>query len=60
MRHKLKGKFKLMINKDLKREIKIRKYADEPISFYLHMNRNFLKKIDDQHSDDRIEKESQE
>ena len=47
MRHKLKGKFKLMINKDLKREIKIRKYADEPISFYLHMNRNFLKKIDD-------------
>ena len=47
MREKLKGKFKLMINKKLDRSTKIQKYANEPISFYLHKNRNFLRKIDD-------------
>lgn len=46
MREKLKGKFKLNINKKLERRIKIEKYANEPISFYLHKNRNFLRKID--------------
>lgn len=57
MREKLKGKFKLMINKQLDRHTKIEKYANEPISFYLHKNRNFLRKLDNQEREDKFEED---
>jgi len=44
-REKLKGNFKLLINADLPMGKKIEKYASDPVVFYLHKNRNFIKKL---------------
>lgn len=45
-REKLKGSFKLKINKNMKMPQKIEKYAQEPVVFYLHKKRNFIRKIE--------------
>ena len=42
---KLKGQFRLKINHNLSMPKKIEKYAEEPIVFYLHKKRNFIKKL---------------
>jgi hypothetical protein len=44
-KEKMAGKFDLMINEKLPMSIKIQKYGLDPVAFYLHKNRNFLKKI---------------
>jgi len=43
---KMKGKFKLMINHRLPMPLKIEKYANDPVAFYLHKKRNFINKLD--------------
>ena len=42
---KMKGRFKLTINKDLNMKKQIQKFGNEPIVFYLHKHRNFLNKL---------------
>ena len=44
-REKLKGAFKLSINHDLPMPKKIERYCAEPVVFYLHKNRNFIRKL---------------
>ena len=44
-KEKLKGNFKLLINVDLPMNKKIEKYASDPVAFYLHKDRNFIKKL---------------
>ena len=43
---KMKGRFKITINKDLAMKKQIQKFGNEPIVFYLHKHRNFLNKLD--------------
>ena len=59
-REKLRGRFKLMINKSLNRNTKIGKFANEPNSFYLHKQRNFLRKIDNQEKEDQEEEDEKQ
>ena len=42
---KMKGRFKLIINKDLAMSKQIQKFGNEPIVFYLHKHRNFFQKL---------------
>ena len=44
-KEKFKGNFGLLINVDLPMGKKIEKYAADPVVFYLHKNRNFIKKL---------------
>lgn len=43
---KFKGDFKLLINHDLPMHKKIERFGNEPVVFYLHKKRNFIKKIE--------------
>lgn len=43
---KLKGAFKLLINHELPMHKKIERYGTEPVAFYLHKQRNFIKKLE--------------
>lgn len=43
---KLKGRFTLIINKDLPMKKQIEKFANEPVAYYLHKNRNFIEKLE--------------
>ena len=43
---KMKGRFKVSINKDLAMKKQIQKFGNEPIVFYLHKHRNFLQKLE--------------
>jgi hypothetical protein len=45
-KEKLKGAFKLSINHDLPMHKKIERYGAEPVVFYLHKNRNFIRKLE--------------
>lgn len=45
-KEKLKGAFKLSINHDLPMPKKIERYGAEPVVFYLHKNRNFIRKLE--------------
>ena len=49
---KLKGRFKLRMNKNLSMPQKVIKYAQEPVVFHLHKKRNFFHKIQGQLDDD--------
>ncbi len=42
---KLKGKFDLIINHDLKMSKKIEMYANDNLAYHLHKGRNFLFKL---------------
>ena len=42
---KLKGRFNLRLNHGLPMAKKIEKYANEPVAFHLHKNRNFINKL---------------
>ena len=42
---KIKGRFSLIINKTLPMQKQIEKFANEPVAFYLHKNRNFIEKL---------------
>ena len=44
-KEKFKGAFKLKINHDLPMHKKIERYGGEPVVFYLHKNRNFIRKL---------------
>ena len=43
---KMKGQFNLRMNLQLPMPIKIKEFAKEPISFHLHKNRHFVRKIE--------------
>jgi hypothetical protein len=43
---KLRGNFKVLIKKDLSVPMRITKFANEPISFFLHKNRDFLPRLE--------------
>ena len=45
-KEKLKGAFKLLINHELPMHKKIERYGTEPVAFYLHKQRNFIKKLE--------------
>lgn len=42
---KIKGRFTVIINKNLPMQKQIEKFANEPVAFYLHKNRNFIEKL---------------
>ena len=44
-KEKLNGHFNLKMSKNLTMPKKIEQYAQEPVVFFLHKNRNFIKKI---------------
>ena len=48
---KLKGDFRLQLNHRLSMPKKIEQFAVDPVSFYLHKQRNFVRKIDEQMAD---------
>lgn len=41
----LKGNFKLRISNKMKNPFKIEKYAQEPVAYFLHKNRDFLQRL---------------
>jgi hypothetical protein len=43
---KLNGAFKLLINHKLPMHKKIERYGTEPVVFYLHKQRNFIRKLE--------------
>ena len=43
---KIRGNFRLSLRKDLKMQIKVTAFAQEPLSFYIHKNRHLFPKID--------------
>jgi hypothetical protein len=47
-REKLKGEFSLKLNSKLRMPKKIEKFANDAAAFYLHKNRNFLQKLEEQ------------
>ena len=45
-REKLKGQFRLLLNHQLPMHKKIEKFGGDPVVFYLHKARNFIRKIE--------------
>lgn len=42
----MRGRFKVSVNKDLKMEKRIQSFSNDPVVYYLHKNRNFLRKLE--------------
>ena len=42
---KMKGRFKVTINKNLQMKKKIQSFSNDPVVYYLHKNRNFMRKL---------------
>ena len=42
---KMKGRFKTVINKNLEMNKRIQSFSNDPVAFYLHINRNFIRKL---------------
>ena len=42
---KMKGRFKVNINKNLVMKKRIQSFSNDPVCYYLHKNRNFLRKL---------------
>ena len=45
-REKLKGQFRLLLNHQLPMPKKIEKFGADPVVFYLHKARNFIRKLE--------------
>lgn len=41
----LKGNFKLKISEKMQNPFKIERYAQEPVAYFLHKNRDFLQRL---------------
>ena len=41
----MKGRFKTVINKNLAMNKRIQSFSNDPVAFYLHINRNFVRKL---------------
>lgn len=59
-KEKLKGDFKLRLNGQLDMHIKIGRYAQEPVAFHLHKQRNFIKKLELQIQEEKKNKEERQ
>ena len=42
---KMKGRFKVKINKNLVMKKQVQSLANDPVSYYLHKNRQFIRKL---------------
>ena len=42
---KMKGRFKVIINKNLAMKKRIQSFSNDPVIYYLHKNRNFIRKL---------------
>lgn len=42
---KMKGRFRVTINKNLEMKKRIQSFSNDPVCYYLHKNRNFLRKL---------------
>ena len=51
---KMRGAFKVTINKNLCMDKKIQSFSNDPVIYYLHKNRNFIRKL----QPDRTEEKS--
>ena len=41
----MKGRFKVNINKNLDMPTRIQSFSNDPVAYYLHKNRNFIRKL---------------
>ena len=41
----MRGNFKTVINKNLEMKKRIQSFSNDPVAFYLHINRNFIGKL---------------
>ena len=42
---KMRGRFKININKNLEMPKRIQSFSNDPVAYYLHKNRNFISKL---------------
>lgn len=42
---KMRGRFKVIINKNLEMKKRIQSFSNDPCAYYLHKNRNFIRKL---------------
>lgn len=42
---KMRGRFKVNINKNLDMKKRIQTFSNDPVAYYLHKNRNFIRKL---------------
>mmetsp|Transcript_26064 Transcript_26064/g.32547 ORF Transcript_26064/g.32547 Transcript_26064/m.32547 type:complete len:148 (-) Transcript_26064:1852-2295(-) len=42
---KMRGRFKVIINKNLAMKKRIQSFSNDPVIYYLHKNRNFIRKL---------------
>ena len=42
---KMRGRFKVTINKNLAMKKRIQSFSNDPVVYYLHKNRNFIRKL---------------
>ena len=42
---KMRGRFKININKNLEMKKQIQSFSNDPVAYYLHKNRNFIRKL---------------
>lgn len=42
---KMRGRFKVIINKNLEMKKRIQSFSNDPVVYYLHKNRNFIRKL---------------
>ena len=43
---KMKGRFKVVINKNLQMKKRIQSLGNDPVVYYMHQNRNFIRKLE--------------
>jgi len=43
---KMRGRFKVTINKNLDMKTRIQSFSNDPVAFHLHKNRNFIRKLE--------------
>ena len=41
----MRGRFKININKNLEMKKRIQSFSNDPVAYYLHKNRNFIRKL---------------
>ena len=41
----MKGRFRVIINKNLAMKKRIQSFSNDPVIYYLHKNRNFIRKL---------------
>ena len=42
---KMRGRFKIVINKNMEMKKRIQSFSNDPVAYYLHKNRNFIRKL---------------